>query len=125
MFNVINDEIQKTTGIVAVLYFIQWAWVTFGDASRRFTVWEWMAIWIVWIVLGVSRKLAAWETAQQPPKAASDVPTVPLETRVRALLASGQRIEAVRLIREETGFSLNDAKDYVQKLQSDSEAKPS
>ncbi len=39
-----------------------------------------------------------------------------LETQVRALLAQRNAIAAIKLVREQTGWGLNEAKDYVDRL---------
>ena len=39
-----------------------------------------------------------------------------LAEAARALVGSGRKIEAVKLVRERTGCGLKDAKDYVESL---------
>ncbi len=41
----------------------------------------------------------------------------PLPERVRALLAAGRKIEAIKIYREQTGVGLAEAKDAVEKLE--------
>lgn len=40
-----------------------------------------------------------------------------LEQRIRALLADGQKLEAIKLYREETGYALADAKQAVEDIE--------
>ena len=47
----------------------------------------------------------------------SSSPSADLDTRVNLLLQQGQVIAAIRLIREETGWDLRKAKEYVDRLQ--------
>lgn len=54
-----------------------------------------------------------------PAPAASKAPTASapqLEQEARALLARGQKIEAIKRVRELTGWGLKEAKDYVERL---------
>jgi ribosomal protein L7/L12 len=39
-----------------------------------------------------------------------------IDARARELLAAGEKIEAIKFIREQTGLDLKDAKDYVERL---------
>ena len=39
-----------------------------------------------------------------------------IEATLRALVADGQKIEAIKLVREQTGMGLKEAKDYVETL---------
>ncbi|MBO9575853.1 MAG: ribosomal protein L7/L12 [Sphingobium sp.] len=39
-----------------------------------------------------------------------------LEAQVRALLADGNKIDAIKLVRETTGLGLKEAKDFVEAL---------
>jgi ribosomal protein L7/L12 len=43
-------------------------------------------------------------------------PPMKFSDRVRKAAAQGRRIEAIKLLRQETGLSLSDAKDAVDKL---------
>jgi ribosomal protein L7/L12 len=47
-----------------------------------------------------------------------------LDDAVRALLAEGKLIPAVKLVRERTGFGLRDAKEYVERLPAGASAPP-
>lgn len=38
------------------------------------------------------------------------------DAEVRALMAAGQKIEAIKLVRQRTGLGLKEAKDYVERL---------
>jgi hypothetical protein len=40
----------------------------------------------------------------------------PLELEIRPLIASGEKIEAIKRVRERTGMGLKEAKDYVESL---------
>ncbi len=44
-------------------------------------------------------------------------PAARVDEEIRAILASGRKIEAIRRLREETGMGLKEAKDYVDALQ--------
>ena len=39
-----------------------------------------------------------------------------IEAQARALLADGNKIEAIKLVREATGLGLKEAKDFVERL---------
>lgn len=39
-----------------------------------------------------------------------------LEVQVRALIAQGRKVEAVKRVRETTGWGLKESKDYVDAL---------
>ena len=67
-----------------------------------------VAVW--WIARNRRRFKAAGRHPPLPPTAGVD-------REIRAILASGRKIEAIRRLREETGMSLKDAKDYVDALQ--------
>ncbi|SEE93073.1 Ribosomal protein L7/L12 C-terminal domain-containing protein [Jiangella alba] len=65
------------------------------------------------------------------PVAVPPAPTPPagldraaLDDAVRALLAEGKLIPAVKLVRERTGFGLKDAKEYVDRLPAGASAPP-
>jgi ribosomal protein L7/L12 len=54
-----------------------------------------------------------------PATAASDAPTASapqLDQEARGLLARGRKIEAIKRVREVTGWGLKEAKDYVERL---------
>lgn len=54
-----------------------------------------------------------------PATTVSDVPTAgtsQLEQDARALLARGQKIDAIKRVRELTGWGLKEARDYVERL---------
>jgi ribosomal protein L7/L12 len=54
-----------------------------------------------------------------PATAASEAVTASapqLEQEARMLLAQGQKIEAIKRVRELTGWGLKEAKDYVERL---------
>src|SRR5262245_26326371 len=53
--------------------------------------------------------------ARQPVAAAP--PTGDLERQLRALLAQRQKIQAIKLVREQTGVGLKEAKDAVERLE--------
>lgn len=79
---------------------------------------EWVTYLIVFVagllvggaLRGRSRDLS--EMPQPPPPLPSDV-----EPRVRALLAEGKKIEAIKLYREVAGVGLKDAKTTVEAIQ--------
>lgn len=51
------------------------------------------------------------------PRSSTGVPASALDAEVDALLQAGQKIEAIKLIRERTGLDLAQAKKYVERLQ--------
>lgn len=55
-------------------------------------------------------------SAAAPRSTAKAVPPLELEAQVRAMLANGEKIEAIKLVREATGLGLKEAKDYVEGL---------
>jgi ribosomal protein L7/L12 len=59
-------------------------------------------------------EVAARATVAATPADAAE-PAVPLE-QVRALLRDGQKIGAIRLVREHTDWSLREAKEYVEEV---------
>jgi ribosomal protein L7/L12 len=57
-----------------------------------------------------------------PPLAALGAPVAPvaagsMDDEARTLLAKGQKIVAIKLVRERTGWGLKEAKDYVDELE--------
>lgn len=52
------------------------------------------------------------EKAPQPPAVLDDT----LKFEARELLARGKKIQAVKLVREQTGWGLKQAKDFVDSL---------
>jgi len=50
----------------------------------------------------------------QPPRIVTLTPE--LESEVAQLLAAGEKIDAIKRVREETGAGLKEAKDVVEKL---------
>ena len=56
-------------------------------------------------------------TSSPVPATAAHPDRASLDDAVRALLAEGRLIPAVKLVRERTGFGLEDAKHYVDRLQ--------
>jgi hypothetical protein len=51
---------------------------------------------------------------------------IPTETTVESLIAAGRKIEAIKLLREETGIGLREAKEAVEEISRDrSPARPS
>jgi hypothetical protein len=44
------------------------------------------------------------------------LPSPELQAQARALLADGNKIEAIKLVREATGMGLKEAKDLVERL---------
>ncbi|WP_053202831.1 ribosomal protein L7/L12 [Jiangella muralis] len=59
------------------------------------------------------------------PTAPAGMDRAALDDAVRALLAEGKLIPAVKLVRERTGFGLKDAKEYVERLPAGASAPPS
>ncbi len=55
-------------------------------------------------------------SAAAPRDAPRAVPPQELEAEVRVMLANGEKIEAIKLVREVTGLGLKEAKDYVEGL---------
>jgi large subunit ribosomal protein L7/L12 len=53
----------------------------------------------------------AWPTGAVP---VGDAPSE-IEAELRALLAAGRKIEAIKLVRESTGLGLAEAKDLVER----------
>jgi ribosomal protein L7/L12 len=55
-----------------------------------------------------------------PPRQSSGAPGGPssalMEQAARALVAQGKKIEAIKLVRQQTGWGLKEAKDYVDGL---------
>lgn len=52
-----------------------------------------------------------------PPLTAPVAPSAALAEQVRGLLAQNQKIVAIKLVRETTGWSLRESKDYVDQLE--------
>jgi ribosomal protein L7/L12 len=64
----------------------------------------------------------ALEAGRAPPpipvaEAAAPLATGELDAQVQALLAGGNKIGAIKLVRERTGLGLKEAKDYVDQLE--------
>jgi ribosomal protein L7/L12 len=64
----------------------------------------------------------AVEAGQSPTIPASATPPAPsaagdLNGQILALLAKNQKIQAIKLVREQTGWGLKEAKDYVDALE--------
>ncbi len=55
-------------------------------------------------------------SAAAPRSSARAAPPQDIEAQVRILLAKGEKIEAIKLVREATGLGLKEAKDYVEGL---------
>lgn len=53
----------------------------------------------------------------KPPSAARDYDNPILEARIKSLLARGQKVEAVKIYREEYGIGLKEAKDAVDRME--------
>ena len=61
-------------------------------------------------------------TTARPAAAPAPAPApVDLETQVRALLATGRKIEAIKRAREATGLGLAEAKDWVEAIEAGAE----
>lgn len=60
-------------------------------------------------------------TAATPPSASDGLPSHHLvsnaEAAIRAILAAGHKIEAIKRVREETGLGLKEAKDLVEAME--------
>jgi ribosomal protein L7/L12 len=100
-------------------------WLGFTDLTdfKSLTGVELALTWGVVVAFRVSQKLAQWETAQHPVVPLSEPPPLPelpieTKTRIRELLTRN-RINALKLIRAETGMSLNEAKEYATQLMVD------
>lgn len=83
-------------------------------------------------VSGTTTTTLAASPAPATPAATAPAPTAPagldraaLDDAVRALLAEGKMIPAVKLVRERTGFGLKDAKEYVERIPAGASAPPS
>ena len=63
--------------------------------------------------LGLTEAKAAVESGLVPSPVGDEVPVASLPADVRAALASGRMIEAIRLLREARGLGLKDAKTIV------------
>jgi hypothetical protein len=126
MFNIIFKQIQFATwlvGGVAVATQV-WEWLI-GQPVNRGSPTAWAFAWLFLVIWRSFEKLAAWERVQQglPEPSESYERTrepnpIPLETRVRELVAKGKQIEALRDIRAE-GMSLDDARAYLTRVISD------
>lgn len=68
----------------------------------------------VCVVVALAWRVSRIGAAGPRPEATLRVPATP-ET-VESLLASGQKIEAIKLLRRETGLGLKEAKDAVERL---------
>ncbi len=55
-------------------------------------------------------------SAAAPRSTPRAVPGDGLEAQVRMMLANGEKIDAIKLVREVTGLGLKEAKDYVEGL---------
>ena len=55
-------------------------------------------------------------SAAAPRSAPKTVPPQEIEAQVRMMLARGETIDAIKLVRDATGMGLKDAKDYVDGL---------
>jgi ribosomal protein L7/L12 len=70
------------------------------------------AVLVVVLVLWLRRSQDIVVVPPVPPAQLSgDIPA-----EVQALLARGQKIEAIKRVRELTGWGLKEAKDYVERL---------
>jgi ribosomal protein L7/L12 len=66
-------------------------------------------------VLGAHAPAAATRPVAAPALEAANDP-MPLEAQVKALIAQGKKLDAIRLVRESNGLSLADAKDAVEAI---------
>jgi ribosomal protein L7/L12 len=70
----------------------------------------------------VRRRKKGAQARREVPGAGSDMPDASgdaidaVDAKARELLAAGNKIEAIKYIREQTGLDLKDAKDYVERL---------
>lgn len=70
------------------------------------------------VVIAIVVAVASKRDANVAPMVPPHVPQGSLdEGEVRALLGGGQKIEAIKLVRERTGMGLKEAKDYVDRLE--------
>lgn len=69
-------------------------------------------------VVGGDQKPIASRSVTAPPSSAQPVTTTlsPLDHHVRKLAAEGNKIEAIKAVREHTGLGLKEAKDYVEAI---------
>ncbi len=69
-------------------------------------------------VVGGDQKPAAPRPVAAPPSAPQPVTTTlsPLDHHVRKLAAQGDKIEAIKAVRDHTGLGLKEAKDYVEAI---------
>lgn len=66
--------------------------------------------------VGYTGPPAGQVAAAGPYQAGTGMLPGPALTQVRMLLSRGQKIQAIKVVREETGMGLKDAKDYVEAM---------
>lgn len=125
MFNIISKEVNRVTALFILVFSAAQlsAWLGIAGFTNNGALMNtgalvaWAVMWLMMVIIRVSEKLAAWETAQLPAKPVEPTePVVPLETKVRELLSRGKKIDALRVIRAEKGMSLDDAKEYLKQF---------
>jgi ribosomal protein L7/L12 len=73
-----------------------------------------LAVLIALVLFRRSRRAAT----PAPPRTPHAPPSADLADRLRALLAAGKKIQAIKELRDRTGLSLADAKSYIDDLPS-------
>jgi large subunit ribosomal protein L7/L12 len=76
------------------------------------------AVALILVLLLMRRGRAGRRDLLEPP-AAMQIPAV-LADEARILLAQGDKIAAIELVREQSGLGLKESKDFVERLEPDS-----
>lgn len=123
VFNVIHRTLRWVSALIIGMWILDSVWAWFIPSAKTGTPLEWFLAWFAFGTYEVFENLAKWEREQQglPPDDPNDymnepIPTEPLDTRVRALVAQGNTIEALRQIRREKKMSLHEAKEFLKRL---------
>lgn len=85
-----------------------------------------LMVLVVLVGLMVSSRMTAMEKRMKQQQATLNqianqlgIPEPPVHAQVRQLLADGQDIKAIKIVREEIGLSLVEAKQYVDAIKYD------
>ena len=77
---------------------------------------ELLVLLVILAVIVVLVRVAGREKKPKPARVVTTAVPAELQSRIRTLAAAGQRIQAIKLLREATGLSLADAKKAVDAI---------
>ena len=77
---------------------------------------EWVSVFVAGLVVGRALGRRESDAPRSPPLPRPPLPA-DVDSRVRSLLATGEKIAAIKLYRESTGVGLKEAKDAVDAME--------